>query len=109
MATMTSLTPVVLLAGFCAVMSAVAAWQLVADDGLDPIDVGTTLLVVAITLGTVVWATISESWLTWTGRLSIAVVGVVLGCIGLALVVSHWNDPSRSSGETDLETGDDHL
>ncbi|WP_231990840.1 hypothetical protein [Natronobacterium gregoryi] len=107
---MTTMPPAALLAGFCAVLSAVAVWQLVSDDDRDPIDVGTTLIVLAITFGAVVWAAIGETWLTWLGRAVIAVAGLVLGCIGLALVVRYWNRPSSGrAGNDDLEVSDDRL
>ncbi|WP_244510167.1 hypothetical protein [Natronobacterium texcoconense] len=107
---MTTLSPPVLLMGFCAVMSAVAVWRLAVDDDRDSVDVGTVLVVLGITLGTVLWSAVRESWLTWTERAVIATAGVVLSGIGLTLIVRYWRGPtSGRPGSNDLETSDDRL
>ena len=107
MSTMTALSPIVLLAGFCAVLAGVAIGRLVAADRRDPIDAGTTLLIVAITLGATVWATIDESWLAWSTRGVLAVLALAVGVAGLWLLSRHWYRPSRGrSRGDDFETND---
>ncbi|WP_083861061.1 hypothetical protein [Halobiforma nitratireducens] len=105
---MATLSPAVLLAGFCAVLAAVAIGRLVAADRRDPVDIGTALLTVSITFGVVVWATVEESWLTWSTRGIVAVLAVATGVAGLGILAGRWYRPlGGRSREDDFETNDE--
>ncbi|APW96570.1 hypothetical protein CHINAEXTREME_01750 [Halobiforma lacisalsi AJ5] len=107
---MTALTPVVLLAGFCAAMSAVTIGRLLVAEPheRDPIDVGTALLVVSITLGTVFWAATEESWLSWPTRGVVAMACLAVGVAGLVVLARHWDrSPDGPARDDELEASDD--
>ncbi|WP_306056096.1 hypothetical protein [Natronococcus wangiae] len=84
------MTPAVLLVGFCAAMTAIAIGRLALKGERNPVDVGTALIVLGITLLSALWGALEEAWLSPPGQLLLATVG--LGAIGIgALVIGrHW-------------------
>lgn len=87
------MTPVALLAVFCATMAAIAVGRLAADDSRDRVDVGSALVVVGITLLTVLWTALEEGWLTVVGRGTLGLVGACLVGAGIVVMVRYWDDP----------------
>ena len=87
------MTPVAILAAFCATMAAIAVWRLATDDGQDRVDVGSALTVVGITVLAVLWTALEEGWLTAAGRGVLGVVGACLVVAGIAMMVRYWDDP----------------
>ncbi|WP_207890202.1 hypothetical protein [Natrarchaeobius chitinivorans] len=88
------MSPVALLVAFCVTMSVIAVGRLVTTDDRDPVDVGTTIVVVAISLLAAWWVGIGESWFPApVGGLTLA-VGVLLGAIGMFAIARHWNQPN---------------
>lgn len=86
------MTPVALLAVFCATMAAIAVGRLVADHGRDRVDVGSALTVVGITLLTVLWTALEESWLTAAGEVVLGLVGASVVGVGVLLMVRYWDE-----------------
>ena len=84
------MTPVVLLAVFCCVMSVIAVGKLALADRREPIDVGTALLVVGITAFVFVWLDLQLEWSpVGVGPLLIA-TGVLAVAVGVGLIVDDW-------------------
>ncbi len=84
------MSPVALLAGFCCVMVILSVVDLALSERRDPIDVGTTLLVVGITAFVFVWLDLEMEWSpTGVGPLLIA-VGVITIAVGVTMVVTDW-------------------
>ncbi|WP_255170371.1 hypothetical protein [Natrononativus amylolyticus] len=85
------MTPVVLLAGFCAIMAAVAVSRVLLADG-ETIDAGTALVVVAVAVLTLAWATVSTG-VTGSPVLIASALGalaLVVGCAGIVLIARGW-------------------
>ncbi|MEY7850487.1 hypothetical protein AB7C87_14965 [Natrarchaeobius sp. A-rgal3] len=107
------MTPVAMLAGFCAVMAVVAVLGLVTDDDRDLVDVGTTLIVVAITALASWWLALEEGWLAPTGQIALLAVAGLLGVLGVGLVVRYWDrtdvatNASRPSADDTTTTDGD--
>ncbi|WP_207891171.1 hypothetical protein [Natrarchaeobius oligotrophus] len=93
------MTPAALLVGFCAIMALLAVGRLVHADERDPVDVGTTLLVFALTLTATWWVTRDEPWLSADERTLAAVGALVLFGVGTFLVVHYWTEPTGSALE----------
>ncbi|ELY43089.1 hypothetical protein [Natronorubrum tibetense] len=87
------MTPVAILAAFCATMAAIAVWRLATDDRRDRVDVGSALTVVGITVLAVLWTALEEGWLTAAGRGTLGVVGACLVGAGIVMMVRYWDDP----------------
>ncbi|GAB3668047.1 hypothetical protein [Halopiger thermotolerans] len=86
------MTPVALLVAFCAAMSAIALGRAVLGETRDPIDVGTALVTVGITIGSALWIGILESWLTAVEGSAVAILGATAIGLGVARIVRSWND-----------------
>ncbi|WP_440766243.1 hypothetical protein [Natronorubrum sp. DTA7] len=87
------MTPVAVLAAFCATMAAIAVWRLATDDRRDRVDVGSALTVVGITVLAALWAALEEGVLTVAGRGVLAVAGACLVGAGIAMMVRYWDEP----------------
>ncbi|MDQ2049813.1 hypothetical protein RBH26_04890 [Natronolimnohabitans sp. A-GB9] len=84
------MTPVAFLVGFCAAMAAVALGRLATDDTPSPVDVGSALTVIGITLVSASWAIRESSLLSSSGQVLIVAVGLGVGGAGVAVVVHYW-------------------
>ena len=84
------MTPAAPLVGFCATMSAIAVGRLVTDENRDLVDVGSTLIVVGLTLLSAAWAALETTHLTVAGLL--LATGGAIGCTGIGLMVRYWNE-----------------
>ncbi|WP_049922479.1 hypothetical protein [Halopiger djelfimassiliensis] len=102
------MTPLVVLVVFCATMAVIALGRLVVTDERDAIDIGTALIVVGITLFTVLWVALVESWLSAITRGLVAVTGTVACCGGTAMLVRYWNVPSCDVRRDDVDGDDTH-
>lgn len=83
------MTPV-LLAGFCTVMTLVAAGKLLVGSDRDCVDVGVLSVVAGITVLTLFWAGVNASATLVGPILLVALVGVSAIGFGLFLVNEHW-------------------
>lgn len=95
------MTPVAVLVAFCAAMAAIAVGRLVVADAVDPVDVGSTVVVVGITVMAGLWAALEESLLAPPARLALAVLGVGTVCVGLVVMVRYWDEPSTTVAPDD--------
>ncbi|MFP8952052.1 hypothetical protein ACLI4Z_03630 [Natrialbaceae archaeon A-arb3/5] len=85
------MTPVGLLVGFCTLLSIIAIVQLLTDEQRDLVDIGTTAIVVAITLAVVVWQSIQTSWLPLVGQVLVGLAALVLFAAGTILATQRAN------------------
>ncbi|ELY47652.1 hypothetical protein [Natronorubrum sulfidifaciens] len=84
------MTPVALLAVFCAVMAAIAIGRLVVDEQPEYVDIGTTFVVVGITVLATLWVFLEERLLSPVGWLLLAVVGGCAIVVGVAVIALYW-------------------
>ena len=83
-------TTVSLLFGFCVLIAVISIARFVRADERDPVDAGTNVLVLAITVLAGLWMVVEYSALTGQLRLLLGVVGVALAGIGIALIARYW-------------------
>ncbi|ADD06492.1 uncharacterized protein Nmag_2940 [Natrialba magadii ATCC 43099] len=115
---MTTMTPALLLAGFCAVLSLLAAGRLVVDDEADQVDLGSAVVILGITLLATFWATYQEGLLSTELQLLLGLFGIGTVAVGVGVIVRYWHDTtpirqsnsgrSRSENE-DRDGGSDDL
>ena len=74
------------LAVFCAIMSVLGVLKLLAAETRDLVDVGGTLLVVAITAFSVVWAQVRLDFLTPMATAAVLLLGIAVGLVGIVFV-----------------------
>ena len=86
------MTPVAFLVVFCAAMSAVALGRLTVDPSRGPVDIGTALVIVGITLLAFLWAALEESWLATAGRTGVAIGGALAAVAGAAVIARYWDE-----------------
>ncbi|WP_137291366.1 hypothetical protein [Natronorubrum halophilum] len=95
------MTPVILLVAFCAVMSAVAVGRLAVDESRDYVDIGSTLVVVGITVLAAFWVTLAESLLIATGRALLGFAGACVVVVGVGVIVRYWDRTRESTASSE--------
>ena len=104
---MATMTPAVLLVGFCATMTAIAIGRLVVVDERDPMDVGTALVVFGITLLSALWIALEEAWLSLPGRVLLVITGFAAVGSGAVVIGRHWETPTDAGRSQTRQSDDD--
>ncbi|ELY93280.1 hypothetical protein C482_19961 [Natrialba chahannaoensis JCM 10990] len=105
---MTTMTPVVLLAGFCALLSLFAVGRLALDDEADRVDLGSTVVVIGITVLATLWATYREGWRSPEFQFLLGVLGVGTIALGIGLIARYWHDTTPIRGSNSGRSRPEH-
>ncbi|MFC4436541.1 MULTISPECIES: hypothetical protein [Natrialbaceae] len=110
------MTPSVLVVGFCATMTVIAIGRLAVDDERSPIDVGTALVVLGITLLSALWIALEEAWLSLPGRILLSIAGLAAVGTGAVVINRHWEtatdaerSPTRQGDDNEADGGGDRA